>query len=97
MGTSNYSDEFKRDAVHQITVRGYPVREVSRHLLSASPEAPDRLEATDLMPHARARRIAVRIRRPGYAARFPFEFTARSGLASGGEAELSKIVNGHGN
>jgi transposase len=30
MGTSKYSDEFKRDAVHQITVRGYPVREVSR-------------------------------------------------------------------
>ena len=32
MGTSNYGDEFKRDAVHQITVRGYPVREVSRRL-----------------------------------------------------------------
>ena len=32
MGTSNYSDEFKLDAVHQITVRGYPVREVSRRL-----------------------------------------------------------------
>ena len=32
MGTSNYSDEFKRDAVHQITVHGYPVREVSRRL-----------------------------------------------------------------
>ncbi len=32
MGTSNYSDEFKRDAVHQITVRGYPAREVSRRL-----------------------------------------------------------------
>lgn len=32
MGTSNYSDEFKRVAVHQITARGYPVREVSRHL-----------------------------------------------------------------
>ena len=32
MGTSNYSDEFKRDAVHQITVRGYPVREVARRL-----------------------------------------------------------------
>ncbi len=28
MGTSNYSDEFKRDAVHQIRVRGYPLREV---------------------------------------------------------------------
>jgi len=32
MGTSNYSDEFKRDAVQQITVRGYPVAEVSRRL-----------------------------------------------------------------
>ena len=32
MGTGNYSDEFKRDAVHQVTVRGYPVREVSRRL-----------------------------------------------------------------
>jgi transposase len=32
MGTSNYSDEFKLDAVQQITVRGYPVREVSRRL-----------------------------------------------------------------
>jgi transposase len=32
MGTSHYSDEFKRDAVHQITVRGYPVREVSQRL-----------------------------------------------------------------
>lgn len=32
MGTSNYSDDFKRDAVHQIAVRGYPVREVSQRL-----------------------------------------------------------------
>ncbi|SHM77705.1 transposase [Roseovarius litoreus] len=32
MGTSHYSDEFKRDAVLQITVRGYPDREVSRRL-----------------------------------------------------------------
>lgn len=32
MGTSNYSDEFKRDAVQQITVRGYPVRKVARRL-----------------------------------------------------------------
>ncbi len=32
MGTSNYSDGFKRDAVQQITVRGYPVREVARRL-----------------------------------------------------------------
>ena len=32
MGTSNDSDEFKRDAVQQIRVRGYPVREVSQRL-----------------------------------------------------------------
>jgi len=32
MGTNNYSDDFKRDAVHQIAVRGYSVREVSQRL-----------------------------------------------------------------
>lgn len=32
MGTRNYSDEFKRDAVNQMRVRGYPVREVSQRL-----------------------------------------------------------------
>jgi molybdate transport system regulatory protein len=32
MGTSNDSDECKRDAVQQIRVRGYPVRKVSRRL-----------------------------------------------------------------
>jgi len=29
MRMPNFSEDFKRDAVHQITVRGYPVREVS--------------------------------------------------------------------
>jgi transposase len=32
MRTSSYSDEFERDAVHQIMVRDYPVREVSGRL-----------------------------------------------------------------
>ena len=32
MGKSNFSDDFKRDAVAQITERGYPVSEVSRRL-----------------------------------------------------------------
>jgi transposase-like protein len=31
MGKPNFSDEFKRDAVAQITERGYPVAEVSEH------------------------------------------------------------------
>lgn len=30
MGTGNFSEEFKRDAVGQITERGYPVSEVSK-------------------------------------------------------------------
>jgi len=32
MGNGNFSDEFKRDAVRQITERGYPVSEVSQRL-----------------------------------------------------------------
>ncbi len=30
MGTSNYSDEFKQDAVHQIRRRTYPTRDAAR-------------------------------------------------------------------
>jgi len=32
MGKANFSEVFKRDAVAQITERGYPVAEVSRRL-----------------------------------------------------------------
>ena len=32
MGKPNFSDEFKRDAVFQITERGYPVAKVSQRL-----------------------------------------------------------------
>jgi transposase len=32
MGKVKFSDDFKRDTVHQITERGYPVAEVSRRL-----------------------------------------------------------------
>lgn len=32
MGKSHFSDDFKRDAVAQITQRGYPVGEVSKRL-----------------------------------------------------------------
>jgi transposase len=32
MGKGNFSDDFKRDAVLQITERGYPVLEVSQRL-----------------------------------------------------------------
>jgi len=32
MGKANFSDDLKRDAVRQITERGYPVAEVSKRL-----------------------------------------------------------------
>lgn len=32
MGKPKFSEDFKQDAVHQIVVRGYPVREVSERL-----------------------------------------------------------------
>lgn len=32
MGNARFNDDFKQDAVHQITVRGYPVAEVSKRL-----------------------------------------------------------------
>jgi transposase len=32
MSKSNFSDDFKRDAVLQITERGYPIAEVSKRL-----------------------------------------------------------------
>ena len=32
MGTSNFTDDFKRDAVAQITERGYSAKEVSARL-----------------------------------------------------------------
>ena len=32
MGNANFSDEFERDAVAQITERGYPAAEVSQRL-----------------------------------------------------------------
>lgn len=32
MGTPRFSDDFKRDAVHQVVVRGYPVTEVLQRL-----------------------------------------------------------------
>lgn len=32
MGKVNFSDDFKRDAVHQLVERGYPVAEVSQRL-----------------------------------------------------------------
>ncbi|GAB7555248.1 hypothetical protein NRB_47630 [Novosphingobium sp. 11B] len=39
MGKPNFSDEFKRDAVAQITERGYPVAEVCQSAFAVRMEA----------------------------------------------------------
>ena len=72
-------------------------RLVGKHLLETAPDPFDHFQATDLMMlEARDMRIAARVRRPGYAHRYPHQFTIRSQIPSGGQTELSKIVNGKG-
>ena len=66
-------------------------------LMSVTPEEIDCEQAADLMVFtARDMKIAARVRRPGFADRYPYEFTIRAKLDSGAETELSKIVNGWG-
>ena len=70
---------------------------VGSHLLRPAPDPLDRFQATDLlMLDAKDTRIAARVRRFGYADRYPYQFTIRALLPSGAETELSKIVNGYG-
>lgn len=72
-------------------------RIVGPHLLEASEFELDAKQATDLIVlNARDMRVAARVRRPGYADKYPFDFTIRSKVASGTETELAKIINGFG-
>lgn len=66
-------------------------------LMDATPDEIDQTQAADLMVFtARDMRIAARVRRPGFADRYLYEFTIRARRDSGAETELSKIVNGWG-
>lgn len=68
---------------------------VGPQLLVPAPLERDIEEATDLIVlRARDMTIAVRLRRPGYADKFPGEFTIRSKRATGAKTELRKIVDG---
>lgn len=65
----------------------------SAHLLRVAPDYLDTRHATDLpMLDGRDMRIAARVRRHGYAGRYPYDFTIRSRLPSGNPTELAKIV-----
>jgi hypothetical protein len=68
---------------------------VGPRLLVPSTFEADITQATDLMIlRARDLTIAARVRRAGYAQKYPYQFTLRSKRDSGAETELSKIVNG---
>ena len=64
-------------------------------LLQEAPFEVDTKEATDLIClSGRNMAIACRLRTPGYAERYPWEFTIRSRRPSGVKTELQKIIDG---
>ena len=70
---------------------------VGPHLLEPASFELDAKEATDLLVlTARDMRIGCRIRRAGYAERYPWEFTIRSKRDSGAKTEMEKIIQGWG-
>ena len=72
-------------------------RLIAPFLLAPTPELIDRRQCADLMVvHGHDRRIAVRVRRPGYAQQYPHQFTLRCQRDTGTETELAKVINGWG-
>lgn len=70
---------------------------VGPHLLVPAPFELDAKEATDLMVlRARDMTIAVRLRRPGYADKYRYQFTIRSKRDSGSKTEMAKLLEGWG-
>jgi len=65
------------------------------YVINPSTEYVDMNEAADL-EGGTVPKIACRVRRHGYYARYPYEFTIRSKRDSGAKTELSKIMGGHG-
>ena len=70
---------------------------VGPHLLVITPDEIDCKQAADLMVFtAQNVKIAARVRRPGFEARYPYDITIRAQRDNGYETELAKIVNGFG-
>lgn len=66
-------------------------------LLEESSFEVDTKQAADLVIlNARDKTIAARVRRTGYADRYPYEFTIRAKRDTGAKTELEKIVDGFG-
>lgn len=68
-----------------------------QYLIAEAPFEEDAERATDLIVlRFDAVRIACRIRRPDYLARYPNDFTIRCERSSGADTELGKILAGWG-
>lgn len=66
-------------------------------LLETSSFYVDTKQAADLVVlNARDKTIAARVRRQGYADRYPFEFTIRCKRDTGAKTELEKMIDGFG-
>jgi len=72
-------------------------RLIGPYLLETSSLEVDRKQAADLVVFkAKDVTVACRVRRHGYADRYPFEFTVRSHRDSGASTELEKLIAGWG-
>lgn len=68
---------------------------VAPHLLVEAPAFVDMKHATDLIVmKAKGIMLACRIRRPGYAEKYPYQFTLRVHRDNGVETEFVKIASG---
>ncbi len=67
----------------------------ARHLLRLSDRVEDIAEACDVVTvNVKPMAISLRVRRPGYADAYPYDFSIRSWRASGAMTELEKITTG---
>lgn len=70
---------------------------IGPHLLEESTLTQDREQAADLVVFTgHAMTIACRVRRQGYADRYPWDFTIRALRDNGAKTELSKVIDGWG-
>ena len=70
---------------------------VGPHLLDTAPILEDQQRNTDLIVlRMRDTRIACRVRKAGYASRYPCDITLRATTPSGGRTELRKVIEGWG-
>jgi hypothetical protein len=90
-------ESVKRDFDWQLRFLPTIKRLVGPLLLETASLDLDMAEATDLLVlRARDLRIGCRVRRMGYAERYPWDFTIRSKRDTGATTELEKITNGWG-